>query len=266
MEAGAQTLKPGATAARGMPEARRVLLAPPAAWDEPRLLEAVRAIPETTRPLRPGDDLAGLVVLSVDPAPGAAAGRATTFDVQPAPRALRAPQVDVAVLLDASESMALPWSADLTRMDAAREALSSFLHGDNAGVASVTVLSYARDARILATGIAPGSGSMIDAPAPAGPSRTDVALDAALAHLLAHARPDRVQAILLLADGIGDPDATLDAAARAGRLRVPIHALVFAPEADPVFAEAARLSGGSVQLAAIPLTVDFVHEPGGTPA
>jgi secreted protein with Ig-like and vWFA domain len=169
--------------------------------------------------------------------------------------------VDVAVLLDVAESMGLPWGADLTRAEAAREALSSFLAG-GVGVGHVSVLTYARDARLVVPPTPQGALPAFDAPAPSGAARTGAALDAALTHLAAQGRPDRVQAILLLTDGAGDAKETHAAAARAARLGIPVHALVFAPEADPVLAEIAATTRGSMQVASLPLTLDFVHQHG----
>ena len=245
-----------------MPAARRVLLAPPAPWDETRLLEAARALPPSAGPLRPGDALGDLVVLGVEPAPGAAPDASTVFDLAPAPRPRAAPLVDVAVLLDVSESMGLPWSDDLTRSEAAREALSSFLAGGGAGVGQVSVLAFSREARLVAGPADHGSYATFRVPAPSGPARTGAALDAALAHLAGRGRPDRVQAVLLLSDGVGDAEEAMEAARRAARLGVPVHALVFAPEADPAFHDLSRATRGSAQVATLPLTVDFVHDPG----
>lgn len=258
----AQTLMPHPPGAGPMPAARRVVLAPPEAWDEARLMEAARRLPEKGGPLRPGDGFGDLVVLRVEPDAPAAPDADTVFDIQPRPRPANAPLVDLAILLDASESMALPWSADLTRSDAAREALSSFLRTGGAGVGHVSVLAFARDARILAGPAPPRGLTDFEAPEPAGPARTGPAMDAALAHLSVASAPDRVQAILLLTDAAGEAGPALEAAERAGRLGVPIHALVFAPEADPLFEEMARRSRGSAQVAALPLTLDFVHQPG----
>jgi hypothetical protein len=245
-----------------MPVARRVLLAPPGAWDEDRLLDAARGLPGDAGPLRPGDALGDLVVLGVEPAPGDAPDASTVFDLAPAPRPASAPLVDVAVLLDVAESMGLPWGADLTRSEAAREALFSFLAGPGAGVGDVSVLTYARDARLVVPPTPRGALSAFDVPAPSGPARTGAALDAALVHLAARGRPDRVQAILLLTDGAGDEKPAQAAAARAARLGVPVHALVFAPEADPLLQDVARATRGSAQVATLPLTIDFVHQPG----
>lgn len=242
--------------------ARRVVLAPPQAWDEARLMDAARALPDAGAPLRPGDEVAGLVVVGVEPAPGAP-HRDTAFEIRPRPRPLDAPLVDVAVLLDASESMGLAWSQDLTRAEAAHEALASFLRRGGAGVATVTVLAYARDARVLAGPAAPGTLDAPPLPAPKGPSRTGAALDATLARLCEHARDDRLQVVLLLTDSLGGDEVEARAAAeRAARLGIHVHVLAFAPEADPLLEEVALRTRGSLQLATLPLTLDFVHQPG----
>lgn len=242
--------------------ARRVVLAPPQAWDEARLLDAARALPQTGPALRVGDELSGLVVLDVEPAP-AAPHRDTAFEIRPRPRPADAPQVDVALLVDVSESMSLAWSQDLTRAEAAHEALSSFLRRGGAGVATVTILAYARDARVLAGPSPPRAMEAPPLPKPSGPARAGAALDAALARLCAEARDDRLQVVLLLTDGLGGSEAEARAAAdRAARLGIHVHVLAFAPEADPLLEEVAGRTRGSVQLATLPLTLDFVHQPG----
>src|SRR5688572_15744071 len=123
-----------------MATASRVRLAPPEHWDEARLLEAARDLAATQRPLRPGDDIGGLVVVGVEPEPGAAIAEATEFEVLPRPREGATPSVEVAVLVDVSESMSLPWSADHTRSEAAREAVVSFLKRPGAAVSEVVVM------------------------------------------------------------------------------------------------------------------------------
>lgn len=243
-----------------MPVASRVRLVPPEAWDEEKLLEAARGLPADPVALRPGDALGSLVVVGVEPAPGAKVADATEIEILPAPRARRAPLADLAILLDVSESMGDPWSAKLSRLDAAREAIASFLARPRPGVGDVTLLEYARDARVAA-GPAPAASLRLPAASsPRGASRTATALDAALAHLAARGEPRRTQAIVLLTDGAGEAPQLRVAAQRAARLHVPVHVLVFAPEADEVFREVADATGGRVQRAAIPLDIDFIHE------
>ena len=243
-----------------MPAARRVQLVPPDAWDEERLLAAARALVASEAPVRPGDDVGGLVVVGVEPTPGASLVEATELEVLPRPRPASAPLVDLAVLVDHSESMGEPWSAELTRLDAVKEALRPFLARPGTGVGDVTLFGYARRPRRLA-GPAPSASLSVDElPGPSGGSATGAAVNAALAHLAARATPERCQAILLLTDGAGEVAELLLAAERAKRLAVPVHVIVFAPEADEVFDEVARTSGGSVQLAMLPLDIEFVHE------
>lgn len=252
-------------AAAPMAPARRVLLAPPEAWDEPRLLAAARAFPADAAPLRAGDELGGLVVLGVEPGPGAPLGKDTEVVIRAQPRANGAPRVDVAILLDTGASMAAPWDRAHDRLGAARACIQTFLASPGAGVEHVSLFEYAKECRRLAGPTRPAGIAPVDPSRPRGASRTGPAIDAALAQLAAEASPDRAQAILLLTDGIGDFDALLAAATRAGRLRVPIHALVFAPEVDVAFEALARESRGSVQKATHPLTIEFEHAPGGRP-
>jgi hypothetical protein len=238
-----------------------VVLAPPEPWDEARLLAAARGIePPAGRTLRPGDDVGGLVVLRVEPEAGAAAGLATALDVLAAPRRARGP-LHLAVLVDASESMGTPWDATRTRLDAAFETLRAFLVDERSPAALVTLFSYARDVRAMGGPIEPRSLRTFEAPAaPRGPSRTAHAVDAALAHLAAQSH-EGAQAIAVLTDGGGEAAPLRAAARRAARLRVPLHFLVFAPEIDPVLAEAADATGGSAAGATFPLTLDFPRPP-----
>lgn len=245
---------------RPMPAASRVTLVPPEAWPEDKLLDAVRTLALPAGGVRVGDDVGGFVVVGVEPAPGAELEPATEFEVRPAARAARAPVVDLCVLLDVSESMGEPWSASLSRIQAARKALDAFLARPQAGVGQVVVFEYARQARVAAGPAPLGEAKLGDVPAPRGPSHTATALDAALTRLAADAQTGRCQSILLLTDGAGEVAELRRAAVRAGRLHVPVHIIVFAPETDPVFDEAAQSSGGSVQRAALPLEIDFVHE------
>lgn len=256
-------MSPG-TAAATMPAASRVLLVPPAAWGEEALLQAVRAYAPTKRPARPGDEVSGLVVVGVEPAPGATVEDATEIEVLPTPRAAEGSSVDLLLLLDVSESMGTPWSAQHTRLEAARESIAAFLRAPGRSVATLAILEYAKEARVVAGPAPPASVTLPAATRPKGRSLTATALDAALAHLAASARPNVAQAILLLTDGVGEVEELRRAAERAARLRIPVHAIVFAPEMDEVFDELAQRSGGTAQRAALPLTLEFEHQPGGT--
>ncbi|HUR67917.1 MAG TPA: VWA domain-containing protein [Candidatus Thermoplasmatota archaeon] len=244
-----------------MPGATRVQLVPPAAWDEDALVAAARGFAATGRPVRPGDAVGDLVVVAVEPQPGATLGDETEIHVLPTPPRPDATQVDVVVLLDVSESMATPWDAKHTRLDAARVALASFLQEPGGSVASVALFEYAKAARLAAGPAAPRELSLGDAPTPKGSSATAVALDAALAHLAGRLTPERAQVVFLFTDGVGEVADLLVAAQRASRLKVPVHSLVFAPEVDEVFDELAKASGGSFQQASYPLTIEFEHAP-----
>lgn len=245
---------------RPMPTASRVLLVPPEAWAEEKLLDAARNLAPLTAVVRPGDELGGFVVVGVEPEPGSKVAPATELEIRPDPRAARGAVVDLAVLLDVSESMGDPWSGELSRIEAARKALDAFLARPQKGVGHVTVLEYSRAARVVAGPAPLGEAKLGDVPATRGASHTATALDGALARLAADARSDRCQSLLVLTDGAGEVSELRLAAKRAGRLQVPVHVIVFAPETDPVFDEVAQASGGSVQRAALPLEIDFVHE------
>jgi hypothetical protein len=157
--------------------------------------------------------------------------------------------------------MALPWSAEHTRLEAARESLRSFLARPGGSVAEVAVFEYAKEPRLVAGPAAPETLALAPPPKAKGRSATGAAINAALATLAAQGGA-RAQAILLLSDGVGEVAELLVAAQRAGRLRIPIHVLVFAPEVDEVFDEVAKASGGTVQRAALPLVIEFEHDPG----
>lgn len=242
------------------PMASRIRLIPPEVWDEARLADAARRMPEKAGPLTPGDSLAGFVVVGVEPALGSAANDATVIEILPTPRATSAGQVDLAVLIDVGESMDLAWSAELKRAEAARESLAGFLGKSATGVADVIVYAYGKEARIVAGPLPHAQMKAFDVPRAGGRARTGHAIDTALAHLAARARPDRVQAILLLADSVGGEDEFHEAVARAANLRIPIHTVVYAPATDALFEEAARLTNGSVQRASLPLVIEFTHE------
>jgi hypothetical protein len=248
-----------------VPPASRIQLVPPAAWDEAKLLDAARALSPQGDEVRPGDAMGELVVLRVEPQPGSSVEEETEIEILPAPRAPDAPLVDLVVLVDVGASMQSPWDARHDRAAAARAALASFLQAPSATVASLTVYEYGKELRLVA-GPAPPREIALDAPTrPKGPSRTGAAIDHALADLAERARPDRAQAVLLLTDGIGSVGELVAAAERAGRLSVPIHALVFAPDLDAAFEALAMSSRGSVQKATHPLTIEFVHVPGAGP-
>lgn len=246
-----------------MPAASRVQVVPPAPWSEQLLVAAARALKPTGQPVRPGDNLGELVVIGVEPAAGAALVDETEIEIVATPRRRDAPIVDVAVLLDVSESMGIPWDAKHTRMQAALTTLAGFLVKPGEAVGNVSVYEYAKDARRV-LGPAPASEIHLGEPPVAkGPSGTGTALNAALADLASQTSADRSQIIFLFTDGVGELTELLIAAERAGRLHVPVHALVFAPEVDEVFEDLAHVSGGSVQTAAYPLTIEFEHQPGG---
>lgn len=246
-----------------MPAASRIQLVPPEPWGEEQLLHAARALTATGKPVRPGDAVGELVVVGVEPEPGATLADDTEMEVVPSPRRADAPRVDVVVLLDTSESMGTPWDARHTRLSAAREALATFLRAPGAAVASLAVFEYAKEPRLVA---GPAEPSRVPAPPPSvpkGPAATARALNAALAHLAARAERDRCGVILLLTDGVGEVEELPATGERAARLRVPVHALVFAPEVDEAFDTLARPTNGTAQTATHPLTIEFEHQPGG---
>lgn len=239
--------------------ATKVQLAPPADWNEHLLLAAVRAYAPAGQPVRPGDAVGELVVLAVEPAPGAALTDQTEVVVGTRPPRGDGATVDVIALLDVSESMGIPWDAKHTRLQAARASLEAFLEGPGPAVASVAIVEYAKEPRLV-DGPAPASVVRLgDAPTPKGPSHTARALDFALAQLAARRDVERAQVVFLLTDGVGEPDELQAAVARAARLKVPVHAVVFAPEVDAFFGEIARGTNGSHQRAGYPLTIEFEH-------
>lgn len=248
-----------------MPPARRVQLAPPDAWDDQKLLSAARSLPAGKRPLRPGDDVGGLVVLRVEPEPGAAVDEETEFEISPRPRAAEGAKVDLLVLLDVSESMSTAWSAQHTRLQAARESIAALLRAPGSSVSTVAIMEYAKDARLVAGPDAPASLTLPVGTQPKGRSATANAVNAAVSQLASAGRAGFAQAIVLLTDGLGQLRELKPAAERAGRLRIPIHSIVFAPEVDPFFEEIAGASGGTTQRAMLPLVIEFEHHPGGTP-
>lgn len=254
-------MRRGALAAP-MSAASRVQLVPAARMSEDELMAAARALDPPRKPIRPGDALGPLVVVAVDPAPGSAAGKDTEWEIAPEPRRRDAPMVDVAILLDVSESMGLPWDEKHARLEAALVSLSSFPGSGGATTADVSVYHYAKHAQLRAGPSPAREIKMIPTAAPKGRSDTGAALDAALAGLASRTRADRSQVVLLLTDGIGNVDGLRAAGERAKHLQVPVHCLVFAPEVDAEFDALAATTGGSVQAAAHPLTLEFVHQPG----
>src|SRR5688572_17855496 len=93
---------------RRVPAASCVVLVPPGAWPEEKLLDAARALEAPATPLRAGDEVRGLVVVKVEPEAGAAPDAGTVFDLEPRPRPTEGP-LHLAALLDVSASMATPW-------------------------------------------------------------------------------------------------------------------------------------------------------------
>lgn len=243
-----------------MPAASRVVVVPPERWDEERILQAARTIAAPAGPLRPGDEVGGLIVVQVEPEPGAHAHRGTVLEIAPKPRPVGGRTLDVAILLDAGESMGQPWSAEHTRWSAACEALRQFLKDPSKHLRVVSLFIYARDAQLVAGPVAPGDVKIPEV-TPRGRSMTGTALNAALAYLAQNAAPGSQQAIMFLSDGAGEPAELERAAQRAKRLRVPVHALIFSPGEDANFARVARDTGGSAQTATLPPSFAVVYEP-----
>lgn len=247
-----------------MPAATRVVVVPPAAWDDERILAAARAIAAPAGPVHAGDDVGGLVVVGVEPAPGAQADARTAIDIETTPRASRGRLLDVAILLDASESMGLPWSERHTRWAAACEALRSFLRAPGATLRLVSLFIYAREAHLVAGPVA-ASDVKLPELTPRGRALTGSALNTALAYLASNAAADCEQCVLLLTDGAGEVAELERAAKRATRLRVPVHALVFSPEADAALARVAAATGGTAQVASSPPSFVLRYVPEESP-
>lgn len=244
-----------------MPAASRVQLVPPGPWDEEKLLAAAREYAASGKPVRPGDALGELIIVSVDPAPGATLTEETEVEILPTPPKIDSAQAEVVILIDVSESMGLPWDGMHTRLQAARTSVASFLDKPGTSVRNVTLFEYAKEPRLLA-GPSPASSIRLhEAPVPKGGSATAKALNAALAQVAA-STPTHTHVIFLLTDGVGEVADLLVASERAGRLKVPIHSIVFAPEVDEIFEELAHISGGSFQRAGHPLSIEFEHQPG----
>lgn len=250
-------------APRPMQAATRVRVAPSAPLGEEALLHAARAFTPPGRAVRPGDAVGDLVVLAVEPKPGATLVGATEVEIVPAVRRRDAPRLDVAILLDIGESMGVPWDKDHTRLEAALVAVRSFLAKPSPALDSVSVLYYGAQPHLMAGPTTADALRDLPPARPRGPSDTAAGIDGALAALAARTRPGVSQVILLFTDGVGDVPALLAAAERAGRLQVQVHCLVFAPEVDEAFERLTRAAGGTVQQAAHPLTLEFVHDPRG---
>jgi len=239
--------------------AARVRLAPQEARSEDQLVQAVRDLPTSTPALRPGDAVGDLVVLAVEPQAGLAIDPSTQIDITPTPRPLTGATVHLTLVIDTAASMALPWGSGKTRLEAAATVAQSVLGRVVPGLARVSLVRFAKDTDVLAGPVAP-----IDVKLPSlaakGSSRLGKALDDVLAHLTSDTLPEQAQAIILLTDSGSEPSAVEAAAARAARLHVPVHIVVFAPEIDPLLETLATASGGSAQVATLPLELDFVHE------
>lgn len=240
-----------------MPAASRVVLIPPEAWDEARLLDAARQLAPGTAPLRPGDEVAGLIVTRVEPESGSAPDARTTLEISPRPRP-RHGALHLIALLDLSESMGTPWDQGRKRFEAAREALLTHIRSAGQAHASVTLITYAKTPRLAAGPFHPSAlaKGTIDLGEPAGASRPAAALNAALEHAAAQ-ESSGPQTIAWLTDGPAEVSELRLAAQRAARLGVAIHIVTFAPEADPVLGEVAQATGGSVHVAGIPLDFDI---------
>lgn len=240
-----------------VPVASRIVLIPPDAWDETRLLDAARNLATPgPAPLRPGDEVAGLIVARVEPESGSTPDARTAFDITPRPRP-RTGALHVVALLDLSESMATPWDRDHKRFEAARDALLAHIRGPGHAHASVTLITYAKEPRLAAGPFHPGAlaKGTIDLPAPAGPSRPAAAINAALEHVAGEEVGPH--AIVWLTDGPAELGELRKAAQRAARLGVAIHVVSFAPDADALLMEVAKDTGGAVQIAGLPLTFDI---------
>ncbi len=248
------TGKPGS---RRVPRATRIVLAPPESWDEARMMDAARDLPTPDGPLIPGDEIGGFVVIRVEPTPGSKADAATAVDVEPY-AARTGDAYHVAIVIDAAASMVTPWTDDITRADAARWAVATFLTQAHDVVATATTYAFSSDLRVLQGPDAPGE---LDAPTrdetmPGGPSRLSGALNTVLARLASRTEP---AAILLLSDAAADEQRLAETAARAERLGIPIHVLGLAPEADPALEALARGTGGIFRNALVPPSLRPIH-------
>lgn len=243
-----------------MAAASRVVVCPPDRWDDERLLQAARELPTPTGSVRPGDAVGDLVVVAVEPEPGAEATRSTVVEISPQPRPVGGRTLDVAILLDASESMAQPWSAEHTRWSAAGQAMQSFLSSPGPHLRLVSLFIYARSAQLLA---GPVASSKVAPPelTPRGRSMTGTGLNAALAYLAEHASSESQQAVLILTDGAGEIPELERATERAIRLRVPVHVLSFSPGNDANLDKLARRTGGTCQRASNPPSFVLSYSP-----
>lgn len=252
-------MSPHPAARTHMVAATRIVLVPPARWDEERLMAAIRTMPVPSGPVRPGDAVGDLIVVGVEPEPGAEAVTQSVVEVKPAPRARSGRLLDLAILLDAGESMSQPWSARHTRWQAATEALQAFLKEPGAPLRLVTLFIYARATQLVA---GPVASSEVKLPelTPRGRSQTGSALNAALAYLAEHAEGRTPQAVLILSDGAGEQAELARAAERSARLGVPTHVLLFSPEEDEAFAQVAQRTGGTAQRATNPPSFTLQYE------
>lgn len=241
------------------PAATRIVAVPPnSRWNEQQLTEAARDLDVPRGIVRPGDALGDLVVVRVEPENGALADDATSVDVLARARPKRGP-VHVAVLIDTSDSMGTAWSEGRTRLSAARDALGGFLAQPQSAASVVTLLTYAKDVRIVTGPTERAPTVPFELPPARGRARTAHAINAALAHLAAQSH-EGPQALVLLSDGAAELVELRAAAQRARRLGVAIHVVSFAPTVDPEFEALARATGGTSKLAAVPLTFDVTRK------
>ncbi|MFA5862483.1 MAG: VWA domain-containing protein [Candidatus Thermoplasmatota archaeon] len=237
------------------PAATRIVAVPPnPRWTEQRLVDAARDLDVPRGIVRPGDALGDLVVVRVEPENGAVADDSTSVDVLAKARARRGP-VHVAVLIDASDSMGTAWSEGRTRLSAARDALGGFLSQPQSDAAVVTLLTYAKDVRIVAGPTQRAHTVPFELPVARGRARTAQAVNAALAHLAAQSH-EGPQALVLLSDGAAEVKELRAAAQRARRLGIAIHVVSFAPTVDTELEALAHATGGTSKLAIVPLTFD----------
>lgn len=242
--------------------ATRIIAVPPAAgWTEQQLVDAAHKLEAPRGVIRPGDALGDLVVVRVEPENGATADDSTTIDLLAKPRPARG-RLHVALLVDASDSMGTRWQEGRTRLAAARDAIGGFLAQPDHPVALVTLLTYAKDVRVIAGPTEPVPHLAYELPPARGRARTAHALNATLAHLAAQSH-DGPQAVVLLSDGAAEVDALREAGERAARLGIAVHVVALAPTLDPVFEALARATGGTTTLAAVPLTFDITRKTDG---
>lgn len=231
----------------------RIVLAPPEPWSEEKLLAAARALPEKVPDVHVGDAVGELLVVGVERA------EKPVVEVVPrgVPRATR--HIDVTVLLDIGASMGERWSAQHSREEAARESLQAFLRQAPARVATVRVLAFGSDVYEAVPRMTPVAIREVPPATPKGKARAGRALQRALEGIAAEPG-SRAHAVLLLTDGPSEPAELRAAAERAGRLGIPVHVVVFAPQEHDDLARVASASGGTLQRAMLPLTIEFPEE------